>query len=74
MATKLENKLLFNLSYGLDAGLIGFLVAGCFVTVLFYPFFWMQITMIVMLNNVTRKLQSQAKKKTHTNITDTSKN
>jgi len=53
MATELENKLLFNISYGLDAGLIGFLVAGSFVTVLYYPFFWIQISMIVMLNSVT---------------------
>ena len=50
-----ENRLLFNLSYGLDAGLIGFLVAGSFVTVLYYPFFWIQIAMIVMLNNVARQ-------------------
>ncbi|MDA3870158.1 MAG: hypothetical protein PF589_09505, partial [Gammaproteobacteria bacterium] len=47
-----ENKLLFNLTYALDAGLIGYLVAGSFVTVLYYPFFWIQIAMIVMLNNV----------------------
>lgn len=50
----LENRLLYNLSYALDAGLIGYLVAGSFVTVLFYPFFWVQIAMIVMLNNVAR--------------------
>ena len=49
------NFLLKNLSYGLDAGLIGYLVAGSFVTVLFYPFFWVQITMIVMLNNVAKQ-------------------
>lgn len=53
MAKQLDNKLLFNLSYGLDAGLIGYLVAGTFVTVLYYPFFWIQIAMIVMLNSVT---------------------
>lgn len=38
------------LTFGLDAGLIGFLVAGAFVTVLYYPFFWVQLAMIVMLN------------------------
>ena len=52
MAKYLNNKLLYSLPYGLDAGLIGYLVAGSFVTVLYYPFFWIQITMIVMLNNV----------------------
>ena len=55
----LENKLYLNVSYGLDAGLIGYLIAGNFVTVLYYPFFWVQIAMIVMLNNVVkRKLES----------------
>lgn len=53
IAKTFENKLLFNLTYGLEAGLIGYLVAGSFVTVLYYPFFWIQIAMIVMLNNVT---------------------
>jgi len=44
------------LSYGLDAGLIGYLIAGAFVTVLYYPFFWVQIAMIVMLNNIANKM------------------
>ncbi len=52
LAKNFDNKLIFNLSYGLDAGLIGYLIAGSFVTVLYYPFFWIQIAMIVMLNNI----------------------
>lgn len=57
MLTKdLDNKLLFYLSYGLDAGLIGYLVAGTFVTVLYYPFFWVQIAMIIALYNVAQNL------------------
>lgn len=55
MADQIDNKLFYNLTYGLDAGLIGYLIAGTFVTVLYYPFFWIQITMIVMLNSVTKK-------------------
>ena len=50
-----ESSLIYNLSYALDAGLIGYLVAGSFVTVLYYPFFWIQIAMIVMLNNVAQR-------------------
>jgi len=49
-----ENKLLYLLSYGLDMGLVGYLVAGAFVTVLYYPFFWVQIAMIVAVNNVSK--------------------
>lgn len=52
-----ETRLLYNLSLGLDAGLIGFLVAGFFVTVITYPFFWIQIAMIVALNNVSKKVK-----------------
>ena len=59
MAEKLDNRLLFYLAHGLDAGLVGYLVAGSFVTVLYYPFFWIQVTMIAMLNNVTRKQYQQ---------------
>ena len=55
MASEIDNKLLFNLAYGLSAGLIGYLVAGTFVTVLYYPFFWVQIAMIVMVNSITKK-------------------
>ena len=53
-ALKLNNKFYYNLSYGLDAGLIGYLVAGSFVTVLYYPFFWIQISLIMALYNVTQ--------------------
>lgn len=55
MSINFDSKLYYNVSFGLDAGLIGYLVAGSFVTVLYYPFFWVQIAMIVALNNVTRK-------------------
>ena len=55
MATKIDKPVLYALSYGLDAGLIGYLVAGSFVTDLYYPYFWIQILMIVALNNVTKK-------------------
>ncbi len=63
MAKKIDKLWLFNLSYGLDAGLIGYLIAGSFVTVLYYPYFWIQIMMIVMLNNVTGKLHTQLTEK-----------
>lgn len=32
-----------SLAFGLDAALIGYLIAGFFVTVLFYPFFWVNL-------------------------------
>jgi len=59
LAKSMENNLFFYLSLGLDAGLIGFLVAGTFVTVLYYPFFWIQIAMIVALYNVCAQDQQR---------------
>jgi len=50
-----EDKFIYFLTYGLEAGLIGFLVAGNFVTVLFYPFFWIQMSMIVSVYMIADK-------------------
>ncbi|MDH5764692.1 MAG: O-antigen ligase family protein [Gammaproteobacteria bacterium] len=55
-AKELKNTLIYYLTFGLDAGLIGYLVAGSFVTVLYYPFFWIQVAMIVMLNNIANTM------------------
>jgi O-antigen ligase len=39
-----------NMAYGLDGALIGFLVSGFFVTVLYYPYFWVNLAMTVALH------------------------
>lgn len=41
----------YYMAHGLDAAMIGFLVSGSFVTVLYYPYFWINISMSVALNN-----------------------
>lgn len=43
------------ISHGLDVALVGFMVSGAFVTVLWYPFFWINLAMTSALYNVTRK-------------------
>jgi putative inorganic carbon (HCO3(-)) transporter len=53
MGKRLDNKFLSYMSYGLDAGTVGYLVAGFFVTVLYYPFFWIQLAMTVALHVIT---------------------
>lgn len=58
LTSESKNPLLYNLSLGLDVGLVGYLVAGSFVTVLYYPFFWIQIAMIVALHGVAKKAHS----------------
>jgi O-antigen ligase len=46
-----SGRFMFEMAHGLDAALIGFLVSGFFVTVLFYPFFWINLAMSVALHN-----------------------
>jgi hypothetical protein len=43
------------MAHGLDGALIGFLVGGFFVTVLYYPLFCINLAMTMMLYHVTRK-------------------
>ena len=45
----------WHMAHGFDGALIGFLVGGFFVTVLYYPFFWMNLAMTAALYNVTRR-------------------
>ena len=40
MSLESEGKFLATITYGMDAALIGFLVSASFVTVLYYPYFW----------------------------------
>ncbi len=57
-----DEKLAFYLSHGLDGGLVGYLISSVFFTVLFYPFFWVQLAMVVALHQVTKNgLKNEAK-------------
>jgi O-antigen ligase len=46
---------IFLMAHSLDAALMGFLASGFFVTVLYYPFFWINLSMTVALNEVARR-------------------
>lgn len=50
-----EDKFIYNLAKSLNLALIAYLVAGFFVTVLYYPYFWINLAMTVSLNNIARK-------------------
>ncbi len=52
LAQKPES-LLYYCSYGLDAGLVGYLVASVFFTVLFYPIFWVQFGLTVAIHRLS---------------------
>ncbi len=45
---------MFEMAHGFDGALIGFLVSGFFITVLYYPFFWINFAMTVSLNRSVR--------------------
>jgi O-antigen ligase len=46
-----EGRFMTRMAHGLDGALVGFLVSGFFVTVLYYPYFWINLAMTVGLNN-----------------------
>lgn len=43
---------LHSVSFGYDAALIGFLIAGQFVTIGYYPFMWVQLALMVATRNI----------------------
>lgn len=49
-----DGAFLENMARGLDAALIGFLVSGSFVTVLYYPYLWVNLAMTAALYNAAR--------------------
>ncbi len=49
-----RNDFIFQMALGLDGALIGFLVSGFFVTVLYYPYFWINLAMTVALHTAAR--------------------
>jgi putative inorganic carbon (HCO3(-)) transporter len=42
---------------GLGYGVLGFLIAGQFVTIAYYPFLWIHLAMIVALSNLGKAKQ-----------------
>jgi O-antigen ligase len=53
----IEDPFLYGLSHGLDLSVVGFAVNGLFITVLYYPFFWMLLALSVSLSDVVRQLE-----------------
>lgn len=47
-----ENRFVFYLAHGLDGALVGFLASGFFVTVLYYPYFWVNLALTAALNRI----------------------
>lgn len=43
------------ITHGLDAGTLGLIISSCFVTVLYYPYVWIQAAFVVALSNSLRE-------------------
>jgi len=48
------NKFILYMAHGLDGALVGYLVSGFFVTVLYYPYFWINLSMTVALHGAAK--------------------
>jgi putative inorganic carbon (HCO3(-)) transporter len=52
------DRFLWAMTYGLDGAMIGFLASGFFVTVLYYPYYWMNMALAMALTRVVRTRQT----------------
>jgi O-antigen ligase len=58
-AMGLEEKPFGAIANGLLIGLWGFLISGQFVTIAYYPFFWINLAMTVALGSIARQCQQE---------------
>jgi len=49
-----DGRFLYATAYGLDGALVGLLVSGSFVSVLYYPYFWIHLALVVSLHVATK--------------------
>jgi len=49
------NSFVTHMAHGLDGALIGYLASGFFVSVLYYPFFWINLALTVALGAIARR-------------------
>ena len=59
---EVKMRFLYYMAHGLDGALVGYLASGFFVTVLYYPYFWINLAMTVSLNAIARKQTEQKKR------------
>ncbi len=55
------DRFLYHMAFGLDGALIGYLASGFFVTVLFYPFFWINMAFVMALSRVANAQAHRAR-------------
>jgi len=50
-----HNKFIESISRGLDSALLGYIASASFVTVQYYPYFWIHLAFVVALNNLAKR-------------------
>jgi len=55
----IEDPFLYGVSHGLDICLVGYIVNGFFITVLYYPFFWMILILSTSLLNIVKSISDK---------------
>lgn len=61
LARRLRSPFMMHAAYGLDGALIGFIGSGFFVTVLYYPYFWINLAMTVSLQIAAQHAHRRAR-------------
>lgn len=54
------DKFIVHMAWALDGAMCSYLVAGFFVTVLYYPFFWVNLAFTVALNQIAKRSAADA--------------
>ncbi len=53
-----DNRFLYAMAYGLDGAMVGYLASGFFITVFYYPYFWINLAMTIALHGcMVRKVR-----------------
>jgi len=54
-----KGEFMIRMAHGLDGALVGYMASGFFVTVLYYPYFWINFAMTVALHNAALRAFAQ---------------
>ena len=57
-----DNRFAYPMAFGLDGAMVGYLASGFFVTVFYYPYFWVNLAMTIALHRAMVAKARQARK------------
>jgi len=57
-----DNRFIYAMAFGLDGAMVGYLASGFFITVFYYPYFWINLAMTIALHRAMLQKARQARK------------